>query len=76
MANRSKKNYLASGLAVLAITALAVTFLASSGAAQNTGSTLTGNTPGFVKKAADRFGGSNNAHRGDRLAETAQRGAT
>ena len=53
MANQSKKNYLASGLAVLAITALALTFLASSGAAQNTGSTLTGNTPGFVKKAAD-----------------------
>jgi len=53
MANQSKKNYLASGLAVLAIMALAVTFLASTCMAQNSGSTLTGNTPGFIKKAAD-----------------------
>ena len=56
MANQWKRNYLASGLAVLAIAALAVTFLASSGAAQNSGSAnygLTGNTPGFIKKATD-----------------------
>jgi subtilase family serine protease len=56
MANQSKRNYPAFGLAVLAIAALAVTFLASSGAAQNSGSAnygITGNTPGFVAKAAD-----------------------
>src|SRR5260370_29282261 len=56
MATRSKKNHLVSGLAVVAIAALAVTFLVSANAAQNSGSTnysLTGNTPGFIKKATD-----------------------
>jgi subtilase family serine protease len=56
MANQWTKNYLAFGLAVLAIAVLAVTFLASSGAAQNSNSAnyaLTGNTPGFLGKAAD-----------------------
>jgi len=56
MATQSKKNHLVSGLAVVAIVALAVTFLVSANAAQNSGSTnysLTGNTPGFIKKATD-----------------------
>ncbi len=56
MATQSKKNHLVSGLAVVAIAALAVTFLVSANAAQNSGSTnysLTGNTPGFIKKATD-----------------------
>src|SRR6266849_10997902 len=56
MAIQSKKNHLVSGLAVLAIAALAVTFLVSSNAAQNSGSTyyiVTGNTPGFLKQATD-----------------------
>jgi len=56
MAKQSKKNHLASGLAVVAIAALAVTFLVSSNAAQNSGSTnysITGNTPGFIKQATD-----------------------
>src|SRR6266851_2917802 len=56
MATQSKKNHLVSGLAVVAIAALAVTFLVSANAAQNSGSTnysFTGNTPGFIKKATD-----------------------
>ena len=56
MANQSKRNYPAFGVAVLAIAALAVTLLASSGAAQNSGSAnygITGNTPGFVANATD-----------------------
>src|SRR6266852_7752108 len=56
MATQSKKNHLVSGLAVVAVAALAVTFLVSANAAQNSGSTnysLTGNTPGFIKKATD-----------------------
>jgi len=56
MATQSKKNHLVSGLAVVVIAALAVTFLVSANAAQNSGSTnysLTGNRPGFIKKATD-----------------------
>src|SRR5260370_20065987 len=55
MANRIAKDWLAIGLAGLAVAALAATFFASCGATQTSSSayTISGNTPGFIKQAVD-----------------------
>src|SRR5258708_18624017 len=55
MASRITKDWLAIGLAGLAVAALAATFFASSGATQTSSSayTISGNTPGFIKQAVD-----------------------
>src|SRR5260370_25427453 len=49
------RDWLAIGLAGLAVAALAATFFASSGATQTSSSayTISGNTPGFIKQATD-----------------------
>jgi subtilase family serine protease len=55
MANHTTKNWAAMGLAGLAVAALAATFFVNSGATQTSSSaySISGNTPGFIKKATD-----------------------
>ena len=55
MANYKTKKRAAMGLAGLAVATLAATFFVNSGATQTSGAayTISGNTPGFIKKATD-----------------------